>query len=911
MPTTRFYKKYILDPGRKDLLGNLRYRKELREAAAGSAKVRESLIQACAEDVLFWMNAFCIAAGTLVVTGGGLVPIESVTADDLVWDGVGWVSQEGAIFRGVKEVISAYGVRMTPDHKVMTINGWQQANQGHDRQEVKQPPEPRSLQDADIQYLAQHDGKVREPEAAQLSQIRGARYLSVRALDGIRELSGGHGRTTERTFAGQNRQQRRLLPIELPLGDGYRAGEQQAGKKRPLPNAFRNELGRNFNRGCCTDRGNWKGRNRSQVQARLDGGSDSGKNSPSVEVYDLVNCGPRRAFTVVGDDGKLLLVHNCFVHEPRPRLDANGKRLPKVIPFITWPHQDALIEAMREALGLRDIGINKSRGEGLSWIAVIMGLHEWLFDPDGVNIGLVSSKMDKADKAGNMDSLLQKAVWELDKLPAWMSGKRAPTIADPGDWTYNGSDHSLVNRRNGSQINAFAATGGAGRGGRYTWFVADELGEWDEGPATELMDSTGPATDSRLIISTPAGPAGAYYRFIHAPSNALKLTSHWVDNIAKNRGLYRLINGKPVALDPKSNPLPENYSPPSREILDMFARLKEKGFDLKMGVRSPWYDNECDRGNSTPQSIAKELDLNFGGSVAKYFQSDFFEVAEATVRNPQIKGMFFANPETVDWDFERSSEGPFHLWTELDIRNMPPRSDYAVTCDVAVGGGGVSSSNSALEVVNLVTREQVLEFASNTIKPEDFADIAIGVCHWFYGAYLAWEHQGPGTAFGTRVKNRGYSNVFQRKVPWKSSVNRTVMEIGWLTTTDSKEAMFEGLRSAVKRRELFIHSKALIDELHQYVRVNGKIEHVGQKSAGHNETGAAHGDRVIAIAIAVQAAKDRPHAIRRQEDWLPSNAPPLGTLAYREWFTENQNKVSDDWDTRSTWDLTQRHGTTR
>lgn len=598
----------------------------------------------------------------------------------------------------------------------------------------------------------------------------------------------------------------------------------------------------------------------------------------------------------------------CFVFEPRPRYDANGHKLPKTIPFITWPHQDPIIKALEEYLGRRDIGINKSRGEGLSWIAVLKALHECLFDPDGSNIGLVSSKLEKADKTGAVDTaLLPKVIWELEHLPPWMSGRRAKDATTPGDWHYNSTDHAIHFRKNNAIITAFAATGGTGRGGRYTWFVADELGEWEEGPAAALMDSTGPATDSRLIISTPAGPMGTYYRFIHTPSNAKILKSHWSENIAKNRGLYTWVRGKPCAVDPKNNPLPVTYDPPNQDVMDMFSRLRHKGFDLKSGLRSPWYDNECDRGDVSPVSIAKELDLDFGGSVDKVFHHEFFEVVEKTIRPAQIRGQFYASPEDSEWDFEKSSDGHFHLWCELDHKNQPPKGDYAVACDVAAGGGGAFSSNSTIEVIDLITHEQVMEYAINTVKPEDFADIAIGVCHWFHGAYLAWEHQGPGTAFGTRVHARRYGNVFDRKVPWKSTATKIVREPGWITTTESKEALFEGLRAAVKRRELIIHSRDLVTELHQYIRnATGKIEHAALASATGNEAGAAHGDRVIAIGIAVQAAVDRPQAVRRREDWTPDGSPARGTLAWREWLAKELEETSaDDWDDRSTYDLTQ------
>jgi superfamily II DNA or RNA helicase len=66
----------------------------------------------------------CILRGTLVLTDHGEVPIEMITVDMLVWDGVEFVEHRGAVCRGVHRVVSYAGIVGTPDHKVLTRNGW-------------------------------------------------------------------------------------------------------------------------------------------------------------------------------------------------------------------------------------------------------------------------------------------------------------------------------------------------------------------------------------------------------------------------------------------------------------------------------------------------------------------------------------------------------------------------------------------------------------------------------------------------------------------------------------------------------------------------------------------------------------------------------------------------------------------
>ena len=93
----------------------------------------------------------CIAEGTLVMTNHGLVPIENITSDVLIWDGIEWVHHEGVIYKGLKEVIelccdnkkdnknnknnscckNSTGIFMTPDHKILTEKGWRKCGESN------------------------------------------------------------------------------------------------------------------------------------------------------------------------------------------------------------------------------------------------------------------------------------------------------------------------------------------------------------------------------------------------------------------------------------------------------------------------------------------------------------------------------------------------------------------------------------------------------------------------------------------------------------------------------------------------------------------------------------------------------------------------------------------------------------
>lgn len=72
---------------------------------------------------------FCLAEGTEVLTDSGWKPIEQFSTGDRVWDGTNWVNVHSLAFQGVKEVVQLDGVWMTPDHKVLTVSGWKEAQE--------------------------------------------------------------------------------------------------------------------------------------------------------------------------------------------------------------------------------------------------------------------------------------------------------------------------------------------------------------------------------------------------------------------------------------------------------------------------------------------------------------------------------------------------------------------------------------------------------------------------------------------------------------------------------------------------------------------------------------------------------------------------------------------------------------
>ena len=86
----------------------------------GMTKESHPLLRQSAKSALLG----CFGSSTPVLTNRGWVNIVDVTTADLLWDGVEWVTHQGLLAQGEKEVLTQYGVSATSDHEILTARGW-------------------------------------------------------------------------------------------------------------------------------------------------------------------------------------------------------------------------------------------------------------------------------------------------------------------------------------------------------------------------------------------------------------------------------------------------------------------------------------------------------------------------------------------------------------------------------------------------------------------------------------------------------------------------------------------------------------------------------------------------------------------------------------------------------------------
>lgn len=353
----------------------------------------------------------CLAQGTLVLTDRGLVPIEKVSKDTLVWDGVFFVRHEGVINKGLQDCITVDGLSMTPDHRVLTEKGWMpcvetqglnwadvrlphrhQAGRKHERGETEmavslrlRPPEksgrirpekektfykvmrlhertfdwprrshPRLVAPPHLGGVALIKTAMPEPACASLQELRGPRHNGLQTLAG--KFSGFPGRygaiIQARTPVRPDRQQQRLFAGKLSLG--YTKGKRQEQADKSSRAVLRQDDKRTSRRV-----GNRHDNAMLSTGPQLAAGIVIDKTKCKKRVYDIRNCGPRHRFAVYDPETKKVrLVHNCVQAIARDCLCAAMKRLTDAGYKICAHIHDEVILEMPEGKGGLDDAVH-------------------------------------------------------------------------------------------------------------------------------------------------------------------------------------------------------------------------------------------------------------------------------------------------------------------------------------------------------------------------------------------------------------------------------------------------------------------------------------------------------------------------------------------------------------------------
>ena len=277
---------------------------------------------------------------------------------------------------------------------------------------------------------------------------------------------------------------------------------------------------------------------------------------------------------------------NMFCHTKDPR------KTPDIIPFVCYDtFQIDYILQIQDAIDSQiDLLTEKSRDMGVSWMALYVFMHKWLFE-SGSDFRVGSRKEEFVDKPKVIDTLFEKIRFNLSKQPGWM-------MPEGFNWKEHSTYMKLHNPELGNTIVGESANEDFGSGGRSKAILLDEFAKWDDTKATAAYTATGDVTKCRIVVSTPKGAGNKFAVLARGTKEKIKkITLHWTLHPEKAKDAYYIDSDKKIPI-----PTPQ----------DAFKLWK-----IGRQVRSPWYDAEAER--RTDVDLAQEVDIDYHRSGSPFF----------------------------------------------------------------------------------------------------------------------------------------------------------------------------------------------------------------------------------------------------------------------------------------------------
>lgn len=265
----------------------------------------------------------CLTGDTPIHTSVGLKRLDSVLNDDLVWDGIEFVPHGGLVYRGQRTCLTVAGLRLTPDHRILTSLGWRTAQWVAHEPTITlqdsglglgsssaQPPPPTPIAFATA-VTAALKGRLSRTPSSRAGSASVARYVPASVATksspttpcGGAGSNGGTGSSNGSSTRG------------TPSTDGMEAEGSPWTLHGPLtppcsspispPSPTTKEPSQSRSSTPST------GSTTTETTSPATSGSlmsrpTTGTRSTFEPVYDLLDCGPRARF-VAGS----VIVHNC------------------------------------------------------------------------------------------------------------------------------------------------------------------------------------------------------------------------------------------------------------------------------------------------------------------------------------------------------------------------------------------------------------------------------------------------------------------------------------------------------------------------------------------------------------------------------------------------------------------------
>lgn len=177
------------------------------------------------------------------------------------------------------------------------------------------------------------------------------------------------------------------------------------------------------------------------------------------------------------------------------------------LPFVLYEFQEWCITEWLYAIDNQiDVGVEKSRDMGATWMWILLFQYCWLFRP-GYSFHIGSKREDEVDDGlvSPDSTIFGKWRYNMLKLPPWMTPRM------------NDKRLNIMNLENNNSLTGESANPAFGRSRRYRAILLDELAFWECGESA--YEGCADTTNCRVVISTPYGENNAFYRVMHNENN--------------------------------------------------------------------------------------------------------------------------------------------------------------------------------------------------------------------------------------------------------------------------------------------------------------------------------------------------------------------------------------------------------
>lgn len=380
------------------------------------------------------------------------------------------------------------------------------------------------------------------------------------------------------------------------------------------------------------------------------------------------------------------------------------------------------------------------------------------------------------------------------------------------------------------------STSDKARGSTIRYFHMTEVSRMDKDKLLDQLVAIEAALtpDGQIVLeSTSAGIGGGWYELwqkaVNHESQYIPFFFSWIndkklfiDEFEQFTEIYKNRNGKYLELEELDE-----------EELSLYYRMDGDNNPLAL-KKLMW--RRLKIANSGLEKFRQEYPTTASESFLTSSKNNVFSLEKVQSRTNNIydskplsqKNIKNLSPLMKKWKKD------WDMW-----REPKPKERFYAGVDT---GEGIGSDNSVIEVVDQ-NGIQVFEFASNKIKPYEFADLVREVGNYYGTALLVVEKLSAGHTVVDKLYDGSHRYIRLYKYKEYDAKGKARKKPGFQTSSKSRPIIINRFVEMFETGQILLNSKKLLDEMKSF-----QLDDTGKQQAVKG----AKDDRVMAFAMALE-----------------------------------------------------------